>query len=110
MSQVMDHLEDVGPGWHKILFQLHYDLVKLNPSYEVVQVKEKFGGLRVYLRDEPSDVAELLSAAEVQSWATCELCGEPGKLYPTGTGWIKAVCDRRRMEGICGEVPGVSDL
>lgn len=95
MSQVMDHLDDVGPGWHKILLKLHYDLVKISPNYEVDQVKEKFGGLRVYLRHYEWATDNKVHQAEAQSRITCEECGEPGET--AGPGWIKTLCGEHRM-------------
>lgn len=42
-------LDDVGPGWASILKRLDVVLAAIDPNLEVFQVKEKFGGLRVYV-------------------------------------------------------------
>lgn len=101
--QIPDHLLDVEYGWRALLENLHEELFAIVPNYTVGQVKEKFGGLRVYLdygdpleRTEAEaacvDLAEdLIEKYEEESYRTCEFCGEPGE--PTADGWIKTLCD-----------------
>ena len=38
-----------GDGWYALIYKLCKDLVKIDPVLVVVQVKEKFGGLRFYV-------------------------------------------------------------
>jgi hypothetical protein len=92
----MDHLTDVGPGWHRILLALHYDLLAVDPNYEVDQLKEKFGGLRVYLRYHHLACEKLIMEATRLSHETCEECGEPGET--AGPGWIKTLCELHRIQ------------
>ena len=55
-------------------------------GFNVTQLKEKYGGLKVYCdphrRAEATStdrrIAELVAAAEMESLATCEICGRPG--------------------------------
>lgn len=56
----------------------------------IVQVKEKFGGLRFYTEGGSSDHRLAIGFAEAMSVRTCEVCGSPGK--PTNNGWIKTLC------------------
>lgn len=62
---------------------------------EILQIKEKFGGLRFYVGEVPANlyfrVNNAISLAEAASFATCEECGEPGKRR--GGGWIRTLCD-----------------
>ncbi len=37
-----------GPGWFPLIARLHTDLLELDPNYVVLQIKEKFAGLRYY--------------------------------------------------------------
>lgn len=90
-EQLPDHLECVGPGWHPILQRLHDQILAIDSTYEVVQVKEKFGGLRVYLLSEPLPVIDLVAKAEVESQRTCEMCGRPGTQQPGY--WIRTRCE-----------------
>jgi hypothetical protein len=93
-------LDDVGPGWASILKRLDVVLAAIDPNLEVFQVKEKFGGLRVYVGTSEGKyeaVENAISLAEGLSFRTCEKCGEPGS--PGGKGWVKTLCDECRGEG-----------
>jgi len=59
-------------------------------NIKVVQIKEKFGALRVYI--EPYDVYTqgIIDMAETVSKHTCERCGKPGELWSVG--WSKTLC------------------
>lgn len=93
MTQIPEHVDDVGPGWSNILMDLHQQLVEVDPDYDVGQIKEKFGGLRVYLDSGWNQGAEaLIDAATASAAETCEFCGEPGKLR-TDRSWHKTLCD-----------------
>lgn len=90
-------LDDVGPGWGSILKRLDAVLAAIDPNLEVFQVKEKFGGLRVYVgTSEYEAVESAISLAESLSFRTCEKCGEPGS--PGGKGWVKTLCDECRND------------
>ena len=76
---------ECGDGWTEIIRNTDNKLRYIDPKYKIVQIKQKFGGLRYYYH--PSDDAKSLSdlvvqimedivqAAEVQASYTCELCG-----------------------------------
>ena len=97
MTKLTDHYGDVGPGWKGLLDRLHIDIAALAPDYEVTQVKEKFGALRIYLSGAHNgQVQALLHAAEAQSQYICEECGELGELG--GTYWMKTLCPTHRAE------------
>lgn len=93
-TQIPDWLDHVGPGWQPILAQLHADVVAVEPTYSVRQVKEKFGSLRTYLSYDSSEVFELIRAAENQAETTCEECGNPGYIRSRRPqGRLAALCD-----------------
>lgn len=82
---------ECGDGWFELIKELSE---KLEPEAGVVaiQVKEKFGGLRFYLRGgAPDRVWDLIDEAEEKSEVTCEVCGKPGTLR--GGGWVRTLCD-----------------
>jgi len=92
---VTEHKNYVGEGWHPLLDQLHEELAALDPHYQVRQVKEKFGGLRVYLDIDPdtwSQVSVIIRKYEKLSYQTCEVCGKPGKPSDPSMGWVKTEC------------------
>lgn len=102
--QIPKYLNHVGRGWHSILMRAHAELVTVLPNYQVEQVKEKYGTLRLYLgvyfdpvtgelgiaREIGARVGAIVQAAEEESSRTCEVCGEPGSM--TGEAWLKTLC------------------
>jgi hypothetical protein len=62
-----------------------------------VQIKEKFGGLRMYF--DGGDYEKILAItdfAERMSEVTCEICGNVGKTYRTR--WHKTLCKEHAIE------------
>lgn len=92
----------IGKGWLLIVEELNQKLAEIDPDYEIHQIKEKFGGLRYYVKlsDHAKDrdkFYELINEAEAKSAVTCEICSEPGTI--TGPRWLKCRCeDHRRTE------------
>jgi hypothetical protein len=92
--------DDVGPGWREIVLELAAKIDAKWDHVHALQIKEKFGGLRVYwcIDGELYDVDEcsiavsaLVKEAEKKAWKTCEACGKPGELRRGG--WMKTLCD-----------------
>lgn len=88
---------DCGDGWFKILSKCLVQLRALRecglaPNLMLIQVKEKFGTLRVYVHGyDKHDITDaIISRAERLSGSTCEDCGEHGKTR--GGGWITTLC------------------
>ena len=65
---------ECGEGW-KPLYQPILDYA-MEHNIEVHQVKEKFGGLRIYLASYDSTVRKMIDDAEEKSYNTCEICTE----------------------------------
>ena len=88
---------ECGDGWFKVIDELCARLSKFD-DVQAAQVKEKFGGLRFYIdavdSDHYEEVHQIIAEAEVQSYKTCEICGEPGE--PKGGGWVRTLCDNCR--------------
>ena len=63
-------------------------------SVKFDQIKEKFGGLRVYFTGGDDYIKGLVRMAECWSYRTCESCGEKGE--PNKKGWIVTLCDKCR--------------
>jgi len=81
----------IGDGWVQIVDDLIKRLIKAGWDRQLGQVKEKHGGLRVYLDGEASvEFGVLVAKAEARAWKTCEICGNPGKLR--GTDWVSTKC------------------
>jgi hypothetical protein len=67
-------------------------------EFKVLQVKEKFGGLRFYSNFSDEAISHVIRDAEAESLKTCEVCGKPGK--PNRGGWIKTCCAEHRPEDV----------
>lgn len=91
-------------GWFNIVWRLCERLEALVAQFEresglefkVLQVKEKFGGLRFYSSFTDEAISNAIIDAEAESLKTCEECGKPGK--PNRGGWIKTLCAKHRSE------------
>src|ERR1700730_10742662 len=88
-----------GNGWFNIVWKLCEDLEPLVAEaekatgypFEVLQVKQKLGGLRVYVNHSTKVIRNRIEAAQLESLRTCEVCGQPGSRREGD--WIPAVCD-----------------
>lgn len=69
-------------------------------SFWIEQIKEKFGGLRVYVSAAPDYVHNMIRIAEALSFRICENCGRPGRLR-SDRAWIRTLCDD------CADVQGL---
>ena len=91
---------DVDSGWYDILKEL-FDNLEPFLNWDIVkicQVKEKFGGLRVYVdfhgdidAEDVKQIHDMIDDAESKSLHTCESCGAIGEVRTIG--WIKTLCD-----------------
>lgn len=86
---------DTGTGWYSLLADCIGELSVAAPGFKILQIKEKFGGLRFYFsvaKQEHYDRAnKIVRKAEQLSYVTCEHCGSAGKSQDGG--WIKVLCD-----------------
>jgi len=62
----------------------------------IVQIKEKFGGLRVYADGGTEVHQAYINFAAAMAARTCEICGNPGELRDGG--WMKTLCDEHHKE------------
>jgi hypothetical protein len=81
----------IGPGWYSIIDRLVADLLELGWDGRVLQVKEKFGGLRFYIEQTTEVLHNRIDKAKDEAYRTCEVCGKPGFLR--NNGWIETRCD-----------------
>jgi hypothetical protein len=124
MSSCMAWGIECNNGWYDILSSLcwmikqHEDNIKSNreylekndpeklkekPEYFPVkfdQIKEKYGGLRVYFSGGDDYIEGLVSMAENFSYRVCEVCGQKGN--PNKGGWITTLCEDCRSKTYAG--------
>lgn len=104
--EIRRHGVTCGDGWYPLLnslcLQIERLILEMPPEKRgdnyVVQIKEKFGGLRFYMHgpgalyDTP--IGRLVFEAERLSLRTCELCGKGGALARNARkSYLKTLCD-----------------
>lgn len=72
-------------------FKAYLKGIKLLYSYRIMQIKEKYGGLRWYDAWSPKSVQDIIDKYEDISFKTCISCGKPATKMTTG--WISPYCD-----------------
>lgn len=88
----------IRPGWRPIVASAFRDILsiasRLDLMVQVVEVKEKFGRLRVQISS-PANVhplfKDVLLRSQQEADSTCDLCGAYGRLR--GPGWMRTRCD-----------------
>jgi hypothetical protein len=97
-----------GNGWYDLIDLICYKVENLNKNikdrnrliagnneeiidFKFDQIKEKFGGLRIYYSGGDDYIRGLVTMAETMSYKICEVCGNKGK--PNKGGWISTLCD-----------------
>lgn len=80
-------------GWCNILWKLLSVVEHNNPpsDFKILQVKEKFGTLRIYCSNSTPEIDKFIMATEIQSGKICEQCGMPGELRKRM--WVKTLCE-----------------
>ncbi|UFS81520.1 MULTISPECIES: hypothetical protein [Rhizobium] len=87
---------DVGIGWLPLIREFIATALPLDPSLSVMEMKQKWGCLRIW-SDTPVIGARLAKVkAEIKSSYVCEVCGEPAfvRRPPPGRyAWWQCLCD-----------------
>lgn len=104
--------KECGAGWYNILDNVGYSIKSIltrndlpfddNIPFKFIQIKEKFGTLRLYYRHDIEDenivnqIDAVLTFAEDMSSSICEVCGDRGTR--TGGGWIATLCNKHKQD------------
>ena len=118
---------EFGDGWYELIWNLCIEIEKEYIQYPnapeliIIQAKEKFGGLRLYVsfKDNPvsihaidilgqgtirakkpdvndkefcNRIYDIIDKYEIKSETVCEVCGKDGEIRNT-TGWIQTRCN-----------------
>lgn len=93
----------IGEGWMTLVKNLveeisqHQDSTPECEPVQFVQIKEKFGELRVYTHGGDDQVDYMIAQAETASRTVCEVCGLPGSVRKDLM-WLAALCDAHYEE------------
>ena len=107
MAQInnYDWLNLIPEGWEELGRAMIQECEAINPSYQIEDMKEKFGELRVvsYIQDyndnewllpacNDKEIEKVENKYIKQSHKTCCICGKPATKISTG--WICPYCDK----------------
>ncbi len=86
----------VDEGWYQLVIDCDRELSLFDPHYKIIQVKEKFGELRYYVKPsetcyEPRRLHDIIAKYEEIAAKTCEATGKPGVLMKSIGGWYKTL-------------------
>jgi ribosomal protein L37AE/L43A len=86
-------------GWNGIVNEL-YDAIDMFPGLtKIFQVKEKFGGLRIYYSTRSKTVEKKILWAEEESLETCSECGSKHASLLSRSGWLITLCGECSRKG-----------
>lgn len=83
-------LASVGEGWATLVNEAFDRLQHIKGNIKIIQVKEKWGGLRIYTDYSHHLYDKMLHDLEARSFKLCEVCGKEGQLR--GGGWYRTLC------------------
>ena len=94
---------ECGKGWWPLIEIVAAAIDSFNASHpespvEVSQIKQKFGGLRIYHYNAPEDIRQLIDEAIEASWHTCERCGASEGVTTNQEGYRLTLCPNCRKE------------
>lgn len=87
---------EFGYGWYPYVAGILESMREIDPAVRIVQAKEKFGTLRIYLdsgaeNEKRDELSHIGLVAQFGATRICEDCGRPGRLKKID-GLMKTVC------------------
>lgn len=76
--KIINSMGPVPRGWENLAKQLHRELMAADPDYELVEITQKFGQLRVYANGLPV-IQGIIDKYETSSGGICSHCGDTGE-------------------------------
>ena len=103
MRSIKDIPWECGKGWWPMIEKVasaidSFNAAHLDSPAEVSQIKQKFGGLRIYHHNAPEDIRQLIDKAIEASWHTCEKCGSTTGVTTNLEGYRLTLCPDCRKE------------
>ena len=65
---------------------------EMKSEWNVLQIKEKYGELRIYVDPETRKMGEIINKYSLKSRTVCIECGAPAK-QRSNHGWVDTMCD-----------------
>lgn len=80
-------------GWLDLIVEIDDHLREVNPDYRIVQIKEKFGGLRYYTEGLTGEQRLYVRLMDERSFGICQNCGSTENVDQRRHGWLATLCD-----------------
>jgi hypothetical protein len=88
---------ECGNGWNKIIKSIFQKIDSMHTDVIVVQIKEKFGGLRFYIHNGNDEIRKYIAECEKESYNVCEVCGKRGE-YRGKLPWKQTLCMKHYID------------
>ena len=103
MKSIKEMPWECGKGWWPLIEKVLAAIDSFNSAHpdspvEVSQIKQKFGGLRIYHYNAPEDIRQLINHAIEVPWHTCERCGASEGVTTNHEGYRLTLCPDCRKE------------
>ena len=89
---------ECGKGWYKLIEPIINYIEEYNQDkkeedkIKIIQIKEKYGGLRIYTSFDTQELHKMISEAEEKSYRVCEICGSEKYVGCRTNAWIQTIC------------------
>lgn len=84
---------DINDGWYQALKDCFEEMFQAGWDGELAQVKEKWGGLQIYLISYYPELEEIIKKYTQLSYTICERCGTTDNVKCDNTcGWFLTLC------------------
>ena len=102
-NNLMAFGRECDKGWFPLIDELIEELDKLPDEIEVLQIKEKYAGLRFYVSGASEKAHDIIEQYKTYSYHLCEYCGEfyTAKERECG-GWYKTLCHKHFKKWLNG--------
>lgn len=98
---VWDVKIEAGEGWSHLLDDIKFFIALYNEKNKmcgdpirILQAKEKFGELRIYVNYFTPTLSRLIEEAQREASRTCEDCGSKVNVGTKSGGWISTMCEQ----------------
>ena len=103
MKSIKDIPWECGKGWWPMIGKVASAIDSYNAAHpenpiEVSQIKQKFGGLRIYHYNAPEGIRQHIDKAIEASWQTCEKCGSTEAVTTSHDGYMQTLCPECRKQ------------
>lgn len=94
---------ECGDGWYNLIYALCSQIAselkgsQKDTKVQIIQVKEKFGGLRFYTSGATSEIHGMIRTAEAMSYKICDVCGNKGETR-NHKGWYETTCEKHKRK------------